>query len=172
MRTPQKARKTIKNVKKQITSNNTVNLLEAQRQAGYSENSSLAYKVKTTEEWQKFEREEKPALLQKLYDFRGKVLDRMDSVIDQAKFRDLIRAFDISTKNYELLIGRPTERLEDPDPFSNYPVDWIQKMTSVKWDNIPDQVTERISNGTLREEDLKHFEPNESNQKPSNKMVD
>lgn len=171
MKTPKKARKTIENVKKQIASNEPVNLLEAQRQAGYSENSSIAYKVKTTEEWQKFEKEEKPVLLQRLYDFRGKVLDRMNSTIDQAKFGDLIRAFDISTKNYELLIGRPTERSGEFDPFLNYSAEWIQKLTAVKWDNVPDEILERVLNGTLAEEDLKYFEPNDSNQRPLSKVI-
>lgn len=53
----------------------------------------------------------------RIEDHRQVVLDRMDEKVDKARYPDLVKAFEVTTKSLALLSGKPTEiiALSDED---------------------------------------------------------
>jgi hypothetical protein len=85
-----------------ITKTKTQLLLEA----GYS--PSVANQQSVVFDYIK---EDIDPLIKKLEKERNAVLERMKKTRIQAKYRDLVMALDVVTKNHQLLSGKPTENL-------------------------------------------------------------
>lgn len=99
------AKAVAKEVMETVRKGKKVNAYRIQRRHGYSHSSAKAMKGKRTKTYQK---EIKP-LIKQLEDERQAILTRLPKVRSKAKYRDLIDGLDKTTKNIQLLGGRPTE---------------------------------------------------------------
>lgn len=101
------ARKVANEVMETVGNGMIPNLVKIQEKHGYSKLSAKAHKVRQTKTYQRIEE----SLVRRLEKERDAIIERMQEVRDEAKYRDLSDGLDKTTKVLQLLTGGATENI-------------------------------------------------------------
>lgn len=101
--------KAIKRVKEEVRKGKGVNLTQIQRDAGYTEASAVAHKVKSTKAWE----EQVEPFVRRLERQRERLLQAFEQKdLTEERAKDIAKMIDTFTDNIQLLGGKATENIQ------------------------------------------------------------